>query len=95
MCGTSEVCRKEAFPIRAVVMLSQAKENQGERMTPGKAFPLLYAQITANKWNPPDHIHTMDLIEEFLGQVPVIRLACSISQGAVACLEEILQNLDA
>ena len=95
VCGTSEVCHKEAFPIRAVVMLSQAKENQGERMTPGKAFPLLYAQITANKWNPADHIHTMDLIENFLGQVPVIHLACSISQGAVACLEEILQNLDA
>ena len=95
VCGTSEVCHKEAFPIRAVVMLSQSKENQGERMTPGKAFPLLYAQITANKWNPADHIHTMDLIENFLGQVPVIHLACSISQGAVACLEEILQNLDA
>ena len=39
VCGTSEVCHNEDTPIRAVVMLSQAKENHAERMTPGKAFP--------------------------------------------------------
>lgn len=95
VCGTSEVCNNEAIPIKAVVMLSQAKENRAERLTPGHAFPLLYSQITVNKWNTPDHIHIMDLIEDFLGSVPVIHLGCTISREAVDCLEESLQKLDA
>ena len=93
MCGTSEVCNNEALPVKAVVMLSQAKENKAEKLTPGHAFPLLYSQITVNKWNREDHIHTMDLIEDFLGSVPVIHLGCTISEEAVICLEEILQTL--
>ena len=95
VCGTSEVCHNEAIPIKAVVMLSQAKENRAEKLKPGQAFPLLYSQITVNKWNMQDHLHTMDLIEDFLGSVPVIHLGCTISEEAVECLEEALQSLDA
>lgn len=93
VCGTSEVCHNESIPVRAVVMLSQAQENRAQRMTPGQAFPLLYSQITVNKWNTQDHIHTMDLMEDFLGSVPVIHLGCTISREAVDCLEEVLQEL--
>lgn len=91
VCGTSEVCNNEVFPIRAVVMLSQAKENRAERLTPGHAFPLLYSQITVNKWNMEDHVHTMDLMDDFLGNVPVFHLGCTISEEAVECLEEALE----
>lgn len=95
VCGTSEVCHNEAIPIKAVVMLSQAKGNRAEKLKPGQAFPLLYSQITVNKWNMQDHLHTMDLIEDFLGSVPVIHLGCTISEEAVECLEEALRSLDA
>ena len=93
VCGTSEVCNNEAIPIKAVVMLSQAKENKAEIMTPGHAFSLLYSQITVNKWNSIDHIHILDLIEDFLGSVPVLHLGCTISEEAVICLEKVLNNL--
>lgn len=93
VCGTSEVCNNEAIPIKAVVMLSQAKENRAERLTPGHAFPLLYSQITVNKWNTEDHIHTIDLIEDFLGSVPVLHLGCTISEAAVTCLGDVLHTL--
>lgn len=91
VCGTSEVCHDEAFPIRAVVMLSQAKENRAVRMTPGQAFPLVYSQITVNRWNREDHIHTMDLIQDLLDSVPVYHLGCTISEEAVECLARILE----
>ena len=55
VCGTSEVCFNETVPIRAVVMLSQAEENHVEKLSPGRAFPLLYSQITVNKWNREDN----------------------------------------
>ena len=90
VCGTSEVCFNETVPIRAVVMLSQAEENHVEKLSPGRAFPLLYSQITVNKWNMEDHIHTMDLIEDFLEKVPVYHLGCTISEEAVDCLERAL-----
>ncbi len=93
VCGTSEVCHNEDFPIRAVVMLSQAQENRAGRLTPGQAYPLLYSQITVNKWNIQDHIRTMDLIEDFLRNVPVLHLGCTISEDAVSCLEEALDNI--
>ncbi len=95
VCGTSEVCSNEAIPISAVVMLSQAKENHAERLNPGRAFSLLYSQITANKWNAEAHIHTLDLIEAFVTDVPVFHLGCTISEEAVECLEKTLQSLDA
>lgn len=91
VCGTSEVCHDEAFPIRAIVMLSQAKENRAVRMTPGQAFPLVYSQITVNRWNREDHIHTMDLIQDLLESVPVYHLGCTISEEAVECLARILE----
>ena len=90
VCGTSEVCFNETVPIRAVVMLGQAEENHVEKLSPGRAFPLLYSQITVNKWNMEDHIHTMDLIEDFLKKVPVYHLGCTISEEAVDCLERVL-----
>lgn len=94
VCGTSEVCHNEEFPIRAVVMLSQAKENQAQQLPPGRAFPLLYSQITVNKWNIKDHLHAIDLIQELAEGVPVFHLGCTISEEAVDCLEEALKKLD-
>ena len=94
VCGTSEVCHNEEFPIRAVVMLSQAKENQAHQLPPGRAFPLLYSQITVNKWNMKDHLHAIDLIQELAEGVPVFHLGCTISEEAVECLEKALKKLD-
>ena len=94
VCGTSEVCHNEEFPIRAVVMLSQAKENQAQQLPPGRAFPLLYSQITVNKWNMKDHLHAIDLIQELAEGVPVFHLGCTISEEAVDCLEKALKKLD-
>ena len=90
VCGTSEVCHNEAIPIKAVIMLSQAKENRAEKLKPGQAFPLLYSQITVNKWNMQDHLHTMDLIDSFLREVPVYHLGCTISEEAVECLAGVM-----
>ena len=94
VCGTSEVCHNEEFPIRAVVMLSQAKENQAQQLPPGRAFPLLYSQITVNKWNMKDHLHAIDLIQEMAEGIPVFHLGCTISEEAVECLEKALKKLD-
>ena len=51
ICGSSEICHNEAYPIQAIVMLFQAKENTIKRLGPAAAMKKLMSQITMNMWN--------------------------------------------
>lgn len=93
VCGSSQVCHDERMPIRAIVMLSQAKENRIERLTPFAAFSQIYSQITINFWNRDAQQRAMDLIEQLVTQVPVYHLGCTISEEAVVCLENALEGV--
>lgn len=90
VCGSSGVCHNEGMPIRAIVMLSQGKENAIRSLSPFQAFTQIYSQITINFWNRQAQQRAMDLIEDLVTRVPVYHLACTISEEAVACLENAL-----
>ena len=90
VCGTSGICQNKEMPIRAIVMLSQGKENHVERLSVVRAFSLVYPQITINGWNERDCKKIMGLIEELITDVPVYHLSCTISEEAVKCLEQSL-----
>ena len=90
VCGTSEICNNQDTPIRAIVMLSQSKENTVRLLKPHEAFMLLYGQITVNRWDRASTAQTLDRMESLLAQVPVYQLACNISEDAVRCLETAL-----
>lgn len=90
VCGTSEVCNNISMPIKAIVMLSQAKENQVRKMKGREAFISLYSQITINQWNIPACQKAVDLIENILEEIPIYHLGCTISEKAVECLEHVL-----
>lgn len=92
ICGTSEICNNETYPIRAIVMLRQAKENAIRRLGMAEAMKKLIAQITMNMWNTKFQMKAMDLIQELIVEVPVYELECDISEEAVKCLEEVLMN---
>lgn len=90
VCGSSEICNNEDYPIHAIVMLHQAKENSVERLKGFALIQKLMAQITINMWNSEFQIKAMDLIEQLVGEVPVYELGCDISEEAVECLEKVL-----
>lgn len=92
VCGTSEVCHHQMFPIRAIVMLSQGKMNEVRSLNAAEAFRLLYTQITVNSWNREDVIRAMNQMESLIAAVPVFHLSCTISEEAVVCLEQALYN---
>lgn len=92
VCGSSEVCHNETMPIRAIVMLSQSKENRVTRLDPMQAFTEIFPQITLNRWNAEATTHGMDLIEDLIAGVPVYHLGCTISKEAVQCLKAELEN---
>ena len=69
-------------------MLSQAKTNQAWRLRPAEAFTSLYGQITMNRWDSEGLVHSLDLLEQLAGKVPVYHLTCDISEDAVKTLEQ-------
>lgn len=93
ICGSSEICHNEAMPVRAIVMLRQAKENRAYRLPGGQAFRELMAQITSNTWDRAFQTAVADQLERLIGETPVLRLECDISEQAVACLENCLRTL--
>lgn len=90
ICGSSKICNNEAYPIQAIVMLHQAKENSIQRLRLFDAVKKLISEITINMWNSKRQIQAMDLIQELAMEVPVYELGCDISEDAVRCLEEVL-----
>lgn len=92
VCGSSEICHNEAFPIKAIVMLKQAKENRISRLKGLQALRLVMEQITINSWNREFQMKAMDQIDLLLREIPVYLLECDMSEGAVACLEKVLES---
>ena len=94
VCGSSEVCHHKDVPIRAIVMLSQGKSDQVEKLSPMKAFTQVYSQVTINRWNVKSNTHGMDLIEAMITRIPVWHLSCTISENAVRVLENVLYPME-
>lgn len=90
VCGSSDICNNESYPIRAIVMLHQARTNSIERLEGFEAVQKLMAQITINMWNAEYQMKAMDKIEEIIAEVPMYELGCDISEEAVKCLERVL-----
>lgn len=90
ICGSSEICRNEIYPVHAIVMLKQAKENKAYPLKGFQALREVMEQITVNTWDTGFQIKVMDQLEVLLSEVPVYRLECDISEDAVKCLEELI-----
>ena len=90
ICGSSEICHNEAYPIQTIVMLQQAKENKVQRLGLAAAVRKIVSQVTINMWNAEFQMQAIDLIQDLVMNIPVLELACDISEEAVSCLEEAL-----
>lgn len=92
VCGSSGICENMTLPVRAIVMLSQEKENMLSLSGRMEAFASLYRQVTVNGWNPSSAGHVMDLIEALIREIPVYHLGCTVSKEAVELLAEELDR---
>lgn len=92
VCGDSDICHNESYPILSVVMLKQAAKNRAYQMRPMQAFQEIFSQVTINGWNREFQAKAMDLVEQLIGEKPVYRLECDISEDAVNCLYSAIKN---
>ena len=77
----------KSYPVRAIVMLSQAKENRISRLKGLEALRKVMEQITINAWNSEFQIQAMDELEDFTEGGSGISSECDISEDAVRCLK--------
>lgn len=92
ICGSSEICFNEKYPISCIVVLSQGKENTIVNLEYKEAFKKLLSEITINYHNSDYVNKSMDFIDDLLKSINIYHLSCTISEDAVLCLENKLKE---
>lgn len=90
--GSSGIYKNKSAPIRAIVVLRQAKDNTIERLGASEAFRLLYSETAIQRWNTQGHAAAVDLLIRLSAAVPVYRLCCTPDARAVALLQQTLSS---
>lgn len=92
ICGSSEICYNEKYPLSCIVVLSQGKENTIKELSYKEAFKKLLSELTINYHNSLFVNEAMNFIEDLISNVRIYHLTCDISENAVKCLEEKLKE---
>lgn len=85
--GSSNIFRNESAPLRAVVLLRQAKENRIYRISSAEAMRSIYPEVTIHRWEPGFVNQAVDLFLELCSDVPFYLLECLPDEEAVRTLE--------
>ena len=81
-----------AYPLKCIVFLSQAKENKIEKLDYKTKVKKLISELTINYHYAPFVNKVMDFIDDLINHVPIYHLECDISEDAVICLENQLKE---
>ena len=93
--GTSGEQINRSVPITAIVVLEQGETNQARQITsPLEAFMMLLPHVQYPSWDKEMTSKAMDLLEDFLKEIPVIRLSCLPDLEAVDVLEKAIEQFD-
>lgn len=90
VCGSSGVCQNRSYPVRAIVLLEQAKENRTDRLNSREYLLRLMREITINYHNPQFFDGALSFIDRLISSTELCRLQCDISAEAVECLHRTL-----
>ncbi len=89
-CGTSGICKNRDLPLKAIVLLSQGKENIAKHLTGVEALQGVIKNIYLDLLAPMEKQMCIDFVIELLSAVPVISLECTPDERAI---EELEKNL--
>ncbi len=89
-CGTSQICKNRNLPLKAIVLLSQGKENIAKPLKGIEALQGVINNIYLDLLAPREKQMCIDLVIELLSKVPVISLQCTPDERAIEELEKLL-----
>lgn len=90
--GSSGIYRNESAPVRAIVVLAQAKENRLTRIHPAQAVRRLYPETAVHRWDSVFVQQALELLELLTSSVPVYLLECRPDRGAVELVKHELKK---
>lgn len=88
--GSSGIYRNESVPLRAIVILRQAKENRIQRLHGFSSVSFLYPEVSIHRWDRKFSEKALNLLLQLLEKIPVYLLECRPDQEAVLLLKETL-----
>lgn len=91
--GTSGEQINRSVPINAMVILERGEENHVEILTGLEAFTGVLSNLQYPRWDKQSTCIAMDLVNNFLSEIPVIRLCCRPDEDAVDVLKVALESL--
>jgi hypothetical protein len=91
-CGTSGICINRNLPLRAIVVLNQAKENTMQQLAPGSKIRALTAAMELYPWDSAEVDMAFNIAAEIASQIPVLKLSCRPDREAVDVLKKYLKE---
>ncbi len=88
--GGTVRCVQAAAPVRAIVVIRQAKEDTIRELSPMERVMYLYSECTVMRAYEEDIENVMSLLEEIAATVTVIELDCTMERSAVNVLHQYL-----
>ncbi|MBQ3190519.1 MAG: hypothetical protein IJA95_09750 [Bacteroidaceae bacterium] len=92
ICGSSNICFTETYPLKTIVFMGQAPHNEVVNVRPMQLFKQLSSQITINWWNKQQVGRTLDELQQMLGQVKMCNYACNLTSEAPKTLYNYLKD---
>lgn len=90
--GTSEYCENFKAPIKAVVLLKQAKQNQVTKLGGAETFRRLFRECSYSVYFEEDKQVAVSITADIINTIPVIELACLPDESAVKTMEDFFQG---
>lgn len=91
--GTSGEQINRSVPVTALVVLERGEQNEAHCVTGSEAFGAVLPHVQCPVWDAELTDKAMELMDDFLSEVPVIRLCCRPDAESVSVLLKALEEL--
>lgn len=92
VCGSSNICLTETYPLKAIVFMGQAPHNEVISLRPMQLFKQLSSQVTINWWNKRQVSRTLDELQQMLGNINMCNYICNLTEEAPMTLYNYLKE---
>ena len=91
-CGTSGICINRTLPLKAIVVLSQAAENQVRKLSAAEKVRALVSATELYPWDHEEIDMALTIAQNLAMDVPILKLCCRPDQEAVEVLKNYLEE---
>lgn len=91
--GTSGEQINRNVPIKALVVLERGEYNEAQRIGGLEAFGAVLPHVQCPTWDKELADKAMELLDDFLNDIPIIRLRCRPDAESVEVLSKVLEEL--